>query len=62
LDSGTRPDLAPTELVLIRVMNIGRAREYNTPGNAGSRTYLYQVCFGQSPDEPPDAAEHLSMA
>jgi hypothetical protein len=54
--------LRPTELVLIRFMNIGRAREYNTPGNAGSRTYLYQVCFGQSPDEPPDAAEHLSMA
>jgi hypothetical protein len=38
-------------------MNMRRAREYNTPGNAGSRIYPYRVCFGQSPDELPDVAE-----
>ncbi len=59
---GNMPDLAPTELALIRVMNMRRAREYNTPGNAGSRTYLCRFYFGQSPDEIPDAAENMGMA
>jgi hypothetical protein len=60
--TGNMPDHAPTEPVLIQVMNMRRAGEYNTPGNAGSRTYLYRACFGQSQDELRDAAEHVSMA
>jgi glyoxalase family protein len=40
------PDLAPTDLVLTRVMDMSRVRDYPTPGNAGSRTHVYTMGEG----------------
>jgi glyoxalase family protein len=40
------PDLAPTDLVLTRVMNMTPVRDYDTPGHAGSRTHVYQMGEG----------------
>jgi glyoxalase family protein len=40
------PDIAPTDLVLTRVMDMTRVRDYPTPGNAGSRTHVYQMGEG----------------
>jgi glyoxalase family protein len=40
------PDVALTDLVLTKVMNMTRVREYPTSGNAGSQTFVYQMAEG----------------
>jgi glyoxalase family protein len=40
------PDVTPTDLVLTKVMNMTRDREYPTPGNAGSQTFVYRMGEG----------------
>jgi len=37
------PELGRTELVLTRLLGMDRTREYDTPGNDGSRTFVYQM-------------------
>ena len=49
------PELERTELVLTKVLNMIRVRDYATPGNEGSRTYVYQM-------GPGGAAAELHVA
>ncbi|MFL9828879.1 ring-cleaving dioxygenase [Rhodoplanes sp. SY1] len=49
------PDLGPTDAVLTALMNMRRERDYETPGNPGSRTYVYAM-------GPGGAAAELHVA
>jgi glyoxalase family protein len=40
------PDRQTTELVLTRVLGMEQVRDYQTPGNEGSRTYVYWMGAG----------------
>ena len=40
------PDRKTTDLVLTRVLGMSQVRDYATPGNEGSRTYVYQMGAG----------------
>jgi glyoxalase family protein len=40
------PDRQTTELVLTRVLGMEQVRDYPTPGNEGSRTYVYRMGAG----------------
>ncbi len=37
------PDLAPTEMILTRVLGMTKIREYPTPADGGSLTHVYQM-------------------
>ncbi len=57
------PELERTELVLTKVLNMIRVRDYATPGNEGSRTYVYQMGPGGAAAELHVAVEpRLTMA
>lgn len=49
------PDLAPTDAVLTALMNMRHERDYETPGNPGSRTHVYAM-------GPGGAAAELHVA
>ena len=40
------PDRKPTDVVLTRVLGMREVRDYATPGNEGSRTYVYEMGEG----------------
>ncbi|MFL5142582.1 MAG: VOC family protein, partial [Microvirga sp.] len=40
------PDRKATDLVLTRVLGMSHVRDYATPGNEGSRTYVYHMGAG----------------
>ncbi|WP_445504094.1 ring-cleaving dioxygenase [Microvirga sp. G4-2] len=50
------PDLHYTELVLTKIMGMARVRDYATPGNEETRTYVYQMGAGG-----PAAELHVSV-
>ncbi|MBD2750912.1 ring-cleaving dioxygenase [Microvirga sp. BT688] len=50
------PDLNYTDLVVTRILNMTRARDYATPGNGETRTHVYQMGQGG-----PAAELHVSV-
>src|SRR5215203_868642 len=57
------PDRKTTDLVLTRVLGMSQIRDYATPGNEGSRTYVYQMGAGGPAAELYVAEEpNLSVA
>jgi glyoxalase family protein len=51
------PDRKTTDLVLTRVLGMRQVREYATPGNEGTRTYVYEMGEGGAAAELHVAAE-----